>query len=208
MKPSRRRRDPETVRRAILAAARQLFVREGYSNVSMRKIAERTDYSAAAIYLYFAGKDAIFYALAAEGFARLRDALAVPVADADPLLALEQRVWRHFEFSTRQPEYFWLMFVDRSVPRLSRQWAQLARTPESDAEGANLVRACVAAGLLPAGTNAGAAFQVLTSAVLGAAVARLSGRFRSRDEAETLARDTLRAVIAGLRAGVRLDMPS
>ncbi len=43
----RQERDREAVRRAILDAARELFVSEGYNNVSMRKIAERIEYSAA-----------------------------------------------------------------------------------------------------------------------------------------------------------------
>ena len=41
----RQERDREAVRRAILDAARDLFVTEGYPNVSIRKIAERIEYS-------------------------------------------------------------------------------------------------------------------------------------------------------------------
>ncbi|MGE3707473.1 MAG: helix-turn-helix domain-containing protein, partial [Vicinamibacterales bacterium] len=43
----RHERDREAVRRAILDAARELFVTEGYGNVSIRKIAERIEYSPA-----------------------------------------------------------------------------------------------------------------------------------------------------------------
>src|SRR5437763_2620283 len=64
----RQERDREAVRRSILDAARELFVSEGYQNVSMRKIAERIEYSPAAIYGYFESKDDIFFALAEEGF--------------------------------------------------------------------------------------------------------------------------------------------
>ena len=52
------------VARAILDAARELFVAEGYHNVSIRKIAEKIEYSPAAIYGYFPSKDDIFLALA------------------------------------------------------------------------------------------------------------------------------------------------
>src|SRR5215208_3010711 len=69
----RHERDREAVGRAILDAARELFVAEGYSNVSLRKIAERIEYSPAAIYGYFASKDDIFFALAEEGFRLLGD---------------------------------------------------------------------------------------------------------------------------------------
>ena len=69
----RQERDREAVRRAILDAARDLFVSEGYQNVSIRKIAERIEYSPAAIYGYFPSKDDIFFALAEEGFRLLGD---------------------------------------------------------------------------------------------------------------------------------------
>ena len=67
-------REKETVRAAILQAARELFVEEGYRNVSMRKLAERIEYSPAAIYSYFPAKDDIFFALAEEGFRLLHQA--------------------------------------------------------------------------------------------------------------------------------------
>ncbi|HWF84619.1 MAG TPA: helix-turn-helix domain-containing protein, partial [Vicinamibacterales bacterium] len=60
----RHTRDREAVRRSILDAARNLFVSHGYENVSIRKIAERIEYSPAAIYGYFPSKDDIFFALA------------------------------------------------------------------------------------------------------------------------------------------------
>src|SRR4051795_5226418 len=69
----RQERDREAVRRAILDAARDLFVTEGFQNVSIRKIAERIEYSPAAIYGYFPSKDDIFFALAEEGFRLLGD---------------------------------------------------------------------------------------------------------------------------------------
>ena len=69
----RHERDREAVRRGILDAARELFVAEGYQNVSIRKVAERIEYSPAAIYLYFPSKDDIFFALAEEGFRLLGD---------------------------------------------------------------------------------------------------------------------------------------
>ena len=68
----RHERDREVVRRAILDAARDLFVAEGYGNVSIRKVAERVEYSPAALYGYFPSKDDIFFALADEGFRLLQ----------------------------------------------------------------------------------------------------------------------------------------
>lgn len=201
----RYRRDPEAKRRAILDAARALFVREGYANVSIRRIAERIDYSAAAIYLHFEGKGEILLALAEEGLQRFASAVRTDPDEADLLLALEQRFWRHYEFSKKQPEYFWLIFVDRAVPRIGRDWERLPAMRQARADGVDLVRRCIAAGLLPRGTHAEAAFEVLETAIHGAAINRLCGRVGKRRDGEAAARDTLRAAIAGLRAGVALE---
>ena len=67
----RQERERQATRDAILQAARELFVSEGYRNVSLRKIAERIEYSPAAIYSYFPSKDDLFFALAEEGFRKL-----------------------------------------------------------------------------------------------------------------------------------------
>ncbi len=56
----RQERGREAVRSSILDAARELFVTDGFEQVSIRKIAERIEYSPAAIYGYFPSKDDIF----------------------------------------------------------------------------------------------------------------------------------------------------
>src|SRR5262245_32866694 len=127
----RQERDRQALRRAILDAARDLFVTEGYQNVSMRKIAERIEYSAASIYSYFPAKDDIFFALAEEGF-RLLHAQMPHYAgeDAKPsvdrLDLVREICWRIYQFSLDQPQYFALMFLDRSVPRINREYERFA----------------------------------------------------------------------------------
>src|SRR5256712_8616341 len=104
----RQERDREAVRRAILDAARDLFVSEGYANVSIRKIAERIEYSPAAIYGYFPSKDDIFFALAEEGFRLLGDP-AVGEAherlqNLPPLERVRAVFWRIYAFSQAAPQ--------------------------------------------------------------------------------------------------------
>src|SRR6185295_8306795 len=126
----RQERDREAVRRAILDAARDLFVTEGYDNVSIRKIAERIEYSPAAIYSYFPSKDDIFFALAEEGFRLLGDPGLIEgrerLQGLPPLERVRAVFWRLYEFSRQQPEYFALMFIDRWVPRISREYERFA----------------------------------------------------------------------------------
>src|SRR5262245_22878555 len=121
----RQARDRQATRRAILDAARDLFVSQGYANVSLRRIAERIEYSPAAIYSYFPSKDDIFFALADEGFSLLRDLSrsAEPALESlTPLDRLRESLSRLYRFSCEHRQYFALMFVDRTVPRISREY--------------------------------------------------------------------------------------
>jgi len=56
----------EQTRRAILDAARALFIRQGYAATTMRQISEAVGITAAAIYNHFAGKEEIFDTLLRE----------------------------------------------------------------------------------------------------------------------------------------------
>src|ERR1044072_1536088 len=103
----RHERDRERIRQAILDAARELFIAEGYQNVSMRKIADRIEYSPAAISSYFPAKADIFFALAAEGFRVLADGVSAAVVDVEnPLERLRGGLWAFYQFSKSHPEYF------------------------------------------------------------------------------------------------------
>jgi AcrR family transcriptional regulator len=190
------------VARSILDAARDLFVAEGYHNVSIRKIAERIEYSPAAIYSYFPSKDDIFYALAEEGFHLLfTPAAALPHEEGDLLAALRGAFWRMYEFSKSHPEYFALMFVDRTVPRINKDWQRFGFVREMKARlGAKIQRA-IDAGHFPAGSHPDAIGRVLMTAILGAAVGRLCHRMTPGDDADAIARDTLEAALTGLRTG-------
>jgi len=202
-------RDRETVRRAILDAARELFVAEGFHNVSIRKIAERIEYSPAAIYGYFPSKDDIFFALAEEGFRLLGDPgtpLRQTALQALPPLARVRAVfWRLYEFSREQPQYFALMFVDRSVPRISREYERFAFAREMKLHIAQEIQACVDSGVLPASTNPVVAMRVLMVGLLGVAVMRLSERLAPGENADHLAADVLNTALAGLQSGVALQ---
>ena len=200
----RQEREREAVREAILQAARDLFVQEGYRNVSMRKIAERIEYSPAAIYSYFPAKDDIFFALAEEGFRLLGEAsVRVTRTHTEPLDTLRQLFWEYYRFSRKYPQYFELMFLDRSVPRISQQWERFSFVLEMMRGLSDLVRQCVDTGVFAAGTNPEAAFHVLWAATHGPASIALCGRLSPAEDGDALARDVIETALAGLRTGVR-----
>jgi AcrR family transcriptional regulator len=207
----RQERDREATRRSILDAARELFVNEGYQNVSIRKIAERIEYSPAAIYGYFPSKDDIFFALADEGFRLLCDPshMTTPAHQARPPLERLRVIFRRFyEFSREHPQYFALMFVDRSVPRISREYDRFAFALELKQHLIAEVQQCIDQKVLPASVQPYVAVRLLTMGLLGVAVLRLSDRLAPSEDADALAEDALNVTLAGLQSGVTLSSTS
>ncbi|MEP7307619.1 MAG: TetR/AcrR family transcriptional regulator [Acidobacteriota bacterium] len=205
----RHERDREAVSRSILDAARELFVSEGYQNVSMRKIAERIEYSPAAIYGYFPCKDDIFFALAEEGFRLLGapddDSTDDALRALEPLDRLREIFWHVYEFGLKHPQYFSLMFIDRDVPRISREYERFAFVRAMKANLVARIQSCIDANALPSTVDASAACRMLTMGVLGVSAMRLSDRLGPPAQVDVLARDVLNALLAGLQSGVLLQ---
>jgi AcrR family transcriptional regulator len=197
----RQDRERQAVRQAILDAARDLFVTEGYRNVSIRKIAERIEYSPAAIYSYFPSKDDIFFALAEEGFRRLDAKVRSVTSSANPLDEMRALWWAYYEFSKEHREFFELMFVDRSVPQITEQWAGLAFVHQMLAFASERIQRCIDAGIFHAGTQADVAMHLIWGALTGPAVIGSGCRLAPGEDPDALARDVLEVVIAGLKSG-------
>jgi AcrR family transcriptional regulator len=199
----RQDRERQAVTDSILDAARELFLMEGYANVSIRKIAERIEYSPAAIYSYYASKDDIFLALANEGFHRLDARVqAAMVADGDPLENVRACWWAFYEFSKEQPEYFLLMFVDRSVPRITQEWEGFEFLQQMLINAVAAIQKAIDAGAFPSTLNPNVAMHMLWAGLIGPAVVGIRHRLASGEDYDALARDVLNATIAGLQAGV------
>jgi AcrR family transcriptional regulator len=198
----RQDRERQAVTASILNAARDLFVAEGYQSVSIRKIAERIEYSPAAIYSYFASRDDIFLALATEGFHRLDEKVRAAMTTSDPIENVRACWWAFYEFSQEQPAYFELMFVDRSVPRITQQWEGFEFLQQMLANAVAAIQLAIDAGQLPKTLSPNAAMHMLWASLIGPAVIGIRHRLASGEDYDALARDVLNATIAGLQAGV------
>jgi AcrR family transcriptional regulator len=195
-----------TTRRAILDAALSLFVSDGYAQVSIRNIAAKVEYSPGAIYSYFASKDEIFFALAEEGF-RLLGASQFPHTPSDdPLDEIRAAAWRFYEFSKVQPQYFALVFLDRRVPRIGREYERFAFMSDLRSRLRAQMQRCIDRGVFPASVNADVALRLLWAPILGIAALRLSERL-AHDDADNLVLDAIDTTIAGLRAGAPSRAP-
>ena len=184
-------------RSAILEVSRRLYASSDYSGVTMRSIAKKVGCQSPSLYHYFQSKDEIFRALADEGLTLFQRFM--PVSDSsDPLDRLWWRFWRYYEFSKAHPEYFRLLFIDRPTPVSDETRRSHAL---SGAETHQCVEECVAAGLLPPGTDPKQTGAVLYCAIHGAAVLGTLGQCTPLT-ADYLAECTLRLAIDGVRAGL------
>jgi len=113
----RKARQKEELKQQILNAARELFVREGYGSVSMRKIAEKIEYSPATIYTYFRDKDEILDCLCEETFLKLHleKLAAVQQMKGDPLEALKKGMETYIRFGLDHPEHYIVTFIVRAA---------------------------------------------------------------------------------------------
>ena len=107
----RREREREEVRRRILDAAQELFKREGYENVTMRRIAEAIEYSPTTIYNHFEDKDDLVKALCQEDFTALLAAFESQPRPADPVEWIRQLGRAYAAFGVAHPNHYRFMFM-------------------------------------------------------------------------------------------------
>src|SRR6185295_15929934 len=144
------------------------------------------------------------FSLAEEGFRLLGDPAAVrqdpALKDAPPLDRVRAVFWRLYIFSREQPQYFALMFIERSVPRISREYERFAFVGEMKQHIVEELRGAIASGALPATLQPQIAMRALMIAVLGVAVLNLNDRLMPEENVDLLAADVLNLTLAGLRS--------
>ncbi|MFG3553605.1 TetR/AcrR family transcriptional regulator [Micromonospora sp. NPDC047557] len=145
---TRRERERAERERAIVAAARDLALTEGWDAVTTRRLAAEIEYSQPVLYSHFKGKDAIMAAVAVEGFAELATALASARASAaNPRQAVADVAAAYTTFAEQRPALYDAMFTlavdlpfaSQDVPTdLARGFAELAETVRPFAEDGDL----------------------------------------------------------------------
>jgi AcrR family transcriptional regulator len=173
----RRERERVEIRELILDAARDLFVELGYEGVSMRKVAQRIDYSPTAIYLHFADKEALFHELCARDFgslaAHFRDLAAIP----DPGERLAACAHAYIEFAVAHPNHYRLMFMTPVNLPLTEDDLHRKGNPDEDAYAFlhYLIEECMRAGYFRADlTDVDLVAQTLWAGVHGVAALEIT----------------------------------
>jgi AcrR family transcriptional regulator len=106
----RKEREKLEMQKLILDAARELFMKDGYENVSIRKIAEKIEYSPGTIYLYYKNKSEIFFVLCFLAFDSFYEEQKITDNITDPIHKLKESGRIYINFAIRNPEFFELMF--------------------------------------------------------------------------------------------------
>ncbi len=130
----RREREKSETRDKILDAARELFVTEGYEGVSMRRVAEKIEYSPTAIYVHFTDKNELFHELCRQDYARLSDVFQSSAMSTDSVERLKQIGRTYIEFGLQHPNHYKFMFMTPHPPvELDDEMREEKGNPEVDA---------------------------------------------------------------------------
>lgn len=147
--PERKEREKQGMRKRILETAMKLFLKEGFGRITMRRIAEKIEYSPATIYSHFKDKDEILYALHSEGFEELYKRQQAILTIKDPLKRLHRHGEIYLAFALEKPEYYDLMFIMRNPAKKIKEqnaWDIGLRSYEFLKKN---VEECMKAGVLP-----------------------------------------------------------
>jgi AcrR family transcriptional regulator len=103
----RRQMEKEIIRKKIIDAASEILVKEGYENLSMRKIASKIEYSPSIIYHYFEDKAEIVASVVEEGYGRILKSISeIPLDVENPEKTIEKGLRNYMELMLESPEQF------------------------------------------------------------------------------------------------------
>src|SRR5215213_5161587 len=99
----RRERERQDTRTRIMDAARDLFAREGYDAVSMRRIAEAIEYSPTAIYVHFRDKQDLLFQICQSDFVALAQGVVELQKVQDPIERVRRMGHAYIRFGVQHP---------------------------------------------------------------------------------------------------------
>lgn len=103
----RRQEEKEAIRRKIIEAASEIVVKEGYENLSIRKIAAKIEYSPGTIYQYFMDKGAIVALIVEEEYGKIIKRISkIPINMENPEQSLVEGLKVYIELMLESPAKF------------------------------------------------------------------------------------------------------
>jgi AcrR family transcriptional regulator len=107
----RRQKEKEEIKQKILEAARKIAVKDGWSALTIRKIADEIEYTPPIVYEYFENKEDLIREIVFSGFTKLsKEFLNARESETDPKKILEILSLVHWDFAFANAELYQLMF--------------------------------------------------------------------------------------------------
>jgi len=103
-------------RRAIVEAAARIFAQAGYDDTEMERVAAETGIAKGTLYLYFEGKQDLFFACVDQGMRQLQAGLMEAArAPIDPFERLGRGIRAYLTFFDEHPHYAELLIQERAI---------------------------------------------------------------------------------------------
>ena len=113
----RKLRDRQARRAQIISAARRISEREGWSNVTVRRLSEEISYSQPVLYAHFGSREGVLTAVAIEGFQEIGLVLEKASKRGRRGNPVEASASAYLEFAASSPALYEVMFsLSLSVP--------------------------------------------------------------------------------------------
>jgi AcrR family transcriptional regulator len=134
---SRRQRHRKEARRTILDATESLMVERGSDDFSIRRLAQRSGYTAPTIYHHFGDKQGLIDALLEERFSRLLAMVQRVDRGADPVANLRAMIGAFLRFGGENPTFYRLVLAggpagDDRTPASAEKVRELMEHPWQD----------------------------------------------------------------------------
>lgn len=116
---TRREKEIEAMKELIISTAKEIIAREGFDNLSIRKIANKIEYSPSIIYHYFEDKEEIVNAVMRRGYMKIVS--AVSISDAEnltPTEKLRKMTRNYIEEALKMPDEFLAAQLNQSPQAL------------------------------------------------------------------------------------------
>jgi AcrR family transcriptional regulator len=201
----RREREKHELRGRILDAARELFVEQGFDAVTMRKIAERIEYSPTAIYFHFRDKQALLRELCDEDFGALAKDFQKIASIGDPIERLRRIGQAYVAFAIAYPSHYRLMFMTPKPLGMCAADSRIAKgNPEEDAYAflrATIAEAIAAGRLRPELADTDLVSQMVwagTHGVVSLQIAKKDDDWVEWRDARATAHELIEVMIRGL----------
>ncbi len=138
----KRARGRDGVRATLIAAARDVLAQDGYDGLTIRRVAERAEYSLGTVYGYFADKDDLLYTLVREDFVRLTEQLRTIRDTHAGAAAVREILLSYVRMGLERPQSYEIMFMLK--PQLA---SRNASDGDADDHAYAIFRGCIVAAI-------------------------------------------------------------